>query len=82
MDNNEFSFEALFRCAEFKRSTSPEYKRATDEFYDFLESKFSDSKTFNEFESEATKYCTAAQESGFEQGFCFAVKLMKFLQNI
>lgn len=82
MDENEFSFEALFSCAEFKRYTSPAYKRVTDEFYDYLESKFRDSKTFNEFESEANKYSTAAQESGFEQGFCFAVKLMKFLQNI
>ena len=82
MDYNEFSFEALFRCSEFKRYTSPEYKEVTDKFYDFLGSKFSDFKEFSEFESESNRYSTAAQESGFEQGFCFAVKIIKFLNNI
>ena len=82
MDENEFSFEALFRCAEFKRYTSPAYKDTTDKFYEFLESRFRDYREFSEIESESTKYCTAAHESGFMQGFCFAVKLMRFLQNI
>ena len=82
MDPNEFSFEALFRCPEFKRYTSPAHKEVADKFYDFLKSKFSDFKAFSEFENESNKYSTAAQESGFEQGFCFAVKIMKFLSNI
>ena len=82
MDSNEFNFEALFRCAQFIRYTSPAYKKATDVFYDFLKRKFDDFNSYNEFESESNKYCTAAQESGFEQGFCFAVKLMKALERI
>ena len=82
MDPNEFSFEALFSCSEFKRYTSPSYKEATAKFYNFLGSKFSDFKEFSDIESEANKYSTAAQESGFEQGFRFAVKLLRNLYDM
>ena len=83
MDNNEFSFEALFnKCSEFERYTSPEYKNAYDRFYKFLENNLDDRKMIDNFESEANLYCSFAEESGFEQGFCFAVKIIKFLNNI
>ena len=82
MDFNEISFEALFESCEFKRYVSPEYKAATEKFYNFIEEKFSAFNDRSEFEREANLYCTAAEESGFEQGFCFAVKIIKFLNNV
>ena len=83
MDENEFSFEALFnKCSEFKRYTSPEYKNAYDRFYKFLNDNLNDSRLVDKFENETSLYCTFAEESGFMQGFCFAVKIIKFLNNI
>lgn len=82
MDFNEISFEALFKCCEFKRYTSSKYKASTEKFYRFLEEKFPNFNIRNEIEREANSYCTAAEESGFEQGFCFAVKIIKFLNNV
>ena len=82
MDNNEFSFEALFKCGEFKRYSSSEYKQAFGRFHKFLEDNLDDRNIIDSFESEANLYCSFAEDSGFEQGFCFAVKLMRFLQNI
>ena len=82
MDQNEFSFEALFSCSEFKRYTSLKYQKAYNRFYEFLENNLSDRDSIHDFESEANMYSSAAEEAGFEQGFCFAVKIMKFLSKI
>ena len=82
MDLNKISFESLFECCEFKRYVSPNYTAATEKFYKFLEEKFSEFNVRCEFETEVNLYCTAAGGSGFEQGFRFAVKIIKFLNDI
>lgn len=82
MDQNEISFEAIFRSSSFKMYTSPRCEKAYEEFEQFLQSKFSNYDIRNKIETEANRCCSAAHESGFEQGFCFAVKLMKILYDI
>ena len=83
MDNNEFSFEALFnKCSEFKRYSSLKCQKAYNRFYEFLENNLNSRDIIHSFESEANMYSSAAEESGFEQGFCFAVKIIKLLQKI
>ena len=82
MDENEFSFKALFKNSEFKRYTSPEYQKAYSRFYKFLEDNLNDREIIDKFESEANLYCSFAEDSGFMQGFCFAVKIIKFLNKI
>ena len=82
MDLNTISFEALFNCNEFERYTSPAYKKATEKYYKFLADNISDPDIRDKFESEANRYCAAAEESSFEQGFRFAVKLLRHLYDM
>lgn len=82
MDQNEISFEALFKCGAFKRYESPEFKEAFSELYCIMDGKLSDFDTRDKIEVASNICCSAAHRSGFEQGFRFAVKLMRALNNI
>ena len=82
MDFNEFSFEALFRCPDFKSWDSPELIAADKEFFKLLKSRITDHSIYIEIECASNEHCAIVQESGFEQGFRFAVKLMKKLYDM
>ena len=82
MDQNEFSFEALFKCSGFKWWYPPELEAAGREFDEILESKITDRKIYLDIEYASNKYNSIVQNAAFEQGFCFAVKLMKKLYDM
>ena len=82
MDKNEISFEALFSCCEFIHYSSPQCKKVYKDFDLLLEEKISDKDIRHDIDSESGRCCNAAYESGFAQGFCFAVKIMDFLNDI
>ena len=82
MDFNEFSFEALFKCDDFCFCASPELEAANKEFDRLLKNKITDRDTYRDVEFASGKHSSAAQRSGFEQGFRFAVKLMRRLYDM
>ena len=82
MDLNEFNFKALFKSRDFKWCDSPELEAADKKFDDLLKSMVTDRKAFFELDYASNKHTSIAQESGFEQGFRFAVKLMKKLYDM
>ena len=82
MDANEFSFDALFANEEFQFYESRELISAFDELNNVLESFIAD-ETIRSYIWLAASDCTLeAQRASFEQGFCFAVKSIKFLMKI
>lgn len=82
MGCNEFSFDALFDNSAFKIYESKELLSAFEELNIVLESHIGDAVLRSHIES-ATLGCTSeAQRASFEQGFCFAVKSIKFLMRI
>lgn len=82
MDCNEISFEALFDNGEFKIYESGELLSAFEELNIVLESHIGDPELRSYIESVALDCTTEAQRASFEQGFCFAVKSIKFLMRI
>ncbi|MDE6763954.1 MAG: hypothetical protein K2N26_01885 [Oscillospiraceae bacterium] len=82
MDCNEFSFEALFKNDEFQIYESNELVSAFKELNRVLESYIKDSEVRLLIERAALDCSSIAQESSFKQGFCFAVKSIKFLMKI
>lgn len=91
MDANEFSFDALFENEEFQfyeskelisAFDSKELISAFDELNNVLESFIAD-ETIRSYIWLAASDCTLeAQRASFMQGFCFAVKSIKFLMKI
>ena len=79
MDNNEISFETILHNAEFKRCQSAENMRAAALFEIFLTKNFPDLEEREKVDKATAAYVYAAENSAFEQGFSFAVKLMKFI---
>ena len=77
MDYNEFSFEALFKCEDFCFCDSPELEASNKEFDKILKNKITDRDIYRDVEFASGKHILYAQRSGFEQGFRFAVKLMR-----
>lgn len=82
MDCNEISFKALFDNGEFKIYESGELLSAFKELNIVLESHIGDPELRSCIESAALDCTTEAQRASFEQGFCFAVKSIKFLMRI
>lgn len=82
MDPNEFSFEALFRSGDFKIYESEEQKSACAELNRVLELYTKDIETMRQIENAAWGYASASRYAAFTQGFCFAVKSIKFLLKI
>ena len=72
MDCNEFSFDALFDNGEFK----------IYELNIVLESHIGDESIRSHIGMTAMGCASEAQKASFEQGFCFAVKLIKSLMSI
>lgn len=80
--NDDFDVEEFFDYYRFNFEDPPELKKTYNNFNQFLKDKFSDIDLCHEIEASSNICCSAAQQSGFEQGFCFAVKLMKALYKI
>lgn len=82
MDCNEFSFDALFDNSEFKAYESAEMLTAFNELNIVLESHIADEGLRSYIELSVCGCTAEAQRASFEQGFRFAVKLMKSLLGI
>lgn len=82
MDNNKFSFDALFDCDDFVRYESKETKRAFAAFCEFAECNTKDEFLEDEFYDHLHGFKGSVFNDGFKQGFCFAVKSIKFLMKI
>lgn len=81
MDNNEFSLDDLLNSDEFSRRKSPETIYAMDDFLKVLAECVSDEKAAEKIKLENTNlmYCTF--NDAFKQGFCLAVRSVKFLMK-
>ncbi len=82
MDNNEFSFDALLESDEFTRYESKETKRFFQTFCEFVENNTKDRIFADEFHDCISDYGNAIFNDAFKQGFCFAVKSIKFMLKI
>lgn len=82
MDCNEFSFDALFDNSNFKVYESKELLSAYDELNRVLVSNTNNAVTLSNIESAVLGCISEAQRASFIQGFCFAVKSIKFLMKI
>ena len=82
MDCNEFSFDALFENSAFKIYESEKLFAAFEELDTVLESFVGDAVIRSYIESAALGCTMEAQRASFEQGFCFAVKLLKGIMRI
>ena len=82
MDLNLFNFKALFNSSDFKWCNSPELEAADREFDELLKRSVTDRRAYFDIDYASNKHTSIAQESGFEQGFRFAVKLMKRLYDM
>lgn len=82
MDNNEFSFDALFKCGEFRRYESTKTSYAYNELEQLIDKNIKDDDISDELKSDIEHYRCLSFDDGFKQGFCFAVKSLKFMLKI
>ena len=82
MDNNEFSFDALLKCSEFFTCESTKTSYAYNELDGFIDKNIKDSDISDELKTLAEYYRHSSFDDGFKQGFCFAVKSLKFMLKI
>ena len=79
MDNNEFSLEELLNCSDFSRYESISTRNAAEDFLNTVKAHTEDEKSAEKIKRvcDDLVYCTF--HDAFKQGFCFAVKSIKFL---
>lgn len=82
MEPNEFSLDALLSCSDFKPEESMKTSDKFDEFEEFAEENVKDEKILFNIKTLAENYGCSSYNDGFKQGFCFAVKSIKFLLKI
>lgn len=82
MDNNEFSFDALFDNDDFIRYESKETKSFFSALCEFAENNIKGNVLEDVFHDRISDYRNSIFDDGFKQGFCFAVKSIKFLMKI
>ncbi len=82
MDANEFSFNALFECPEFEFYENKEFKKSYAELCRILECDMKESELRRKLEQVTSKCVHEAHMDAFKQGFCFAVKSIKFMLKI
>lgn len=82
MDNNEFSLDALLDCDVFVRSESVETRCALNRLSDLIEKNIGDEKTVDMIQGAESDYACYVYRDAFKQGFCFAVKSLKFMLKI
>lgn len=79
MDNNEFSLDALLRCDEFSRTESLAAFYAKSDFGAVVREHVSDEEAVEKIKRECEDVAYCVFDDAFKQGFCFAVKSVKFL---
>ncbi|MCM1024703.1 MAG: hypothetical protein NC395_11705 [Prevotella sp.] len=82
MDFNEFNLDALIDCNDFVRYESNMTRDAKEDFIKTVKAH-TESETASERinrECEDLIYCVS--HDAFKQGFCFAMKSVKFLLKI
>ncbi len=82
MDNNQFSFEALLESDDFCRYESIETRCAMNSLFDLVENNVSDKKIVDMIHGACSNYGRRKFCDAFAQGFCFAVKSIKFMMKI
>lgn len=82
MDNNEFSFEALFNCCDFRFDESEQFKEDFAKLNDILETEMCNSNLRNKLDNAAHSCIFEARTNAFKQGFGFAVKSLKFILKV
>ncbi|MBD5147012.1 MAG: hypothetical protein HDT21_14080 [Ruminococcus sp.] len=79
MDNNEFDLDALLDCDAFVRYESVEAKCAMDDFLKTVKENTDGEKTVEKIKRDLNDLVYYTFNDAFKQGFCFAVKSVKFL---
>ncbi|MCM1022822.1 MAG: hypothetical protein NC395_02040 [Prevotella sp.] len=82
MDCNKFSLEALLDCSEFVRCESADTRCALVNFSELVEKHVGDGKTADMIRDAESDYACYLFRDAFKQGFCFAVKSLKFMLGI
>lgn len=82
MDKNQFSFDALLSCSEFLPVESAGTSYAFNELENFLKENVKDDSISLSIKKLAEEYACSSYNDAFEQGFCFAVKSIKFMLKI
>ncbi|MDE6764635.1 MAG: hypothetical protein K2J73_13290 [Oscillospiraceae bacterium] len=82
MDINDFSFDALLECDVFARYESIETRCAMNSLFEYIEKNVSDVKTVNMIHGALSDCRSYIFNDAFKQGFCFAVKTIKFMLKI
>ncbi|MDE6747002.1 MAG: hypothetical protein K2J72_10265 [Oscillospiraceae bacterium] len=82
MDNNQFSLDALLDSDDFCRYESIETRCAMDRLFELVEKNVSDAKTVDVIRVAGRDYRSHLFNDAFKQGFCFAVKTIKFMLKI
>ena len=79
MDYNEFSLDALLDSDCFIRNESVETRCAMNNLFEFIEKNISDKKIVDMIHGACSDYGSYKFNDAFKQGFCFAVKTIKFM---
>lgn len=82
MDTNEFNFEALFNCCDFRFSESQDFKEDYEELTGMIENEMCISDLRSRLDSTAHRCIYEAHADAFKQGFSFAIKQIKFMLKI
>ncbi len=82
MDANEFSFDALLSCSEFISVESARTGYSFNKLESFLKENIKDDDVSEEIKKLAEDYACSSYNDAFKQGFCFAVKSIKFILKI
>ena len=82
MDANEFSFDALLSSSEFISVESARTSYSFNELENFLKENIKDNDISTEIKKLAEDYACSSYNDAFKQGFCFAVKSIKFMLKI
>lgn len=82
MDTNEFSFDALLSSSDFSSVESAGTSYAYNELETILKENVKDDGVSSKIKKLAEDYACSSYNDAFKQGFCFAVKSIKFLLKI
>lgn len=82
MDINEFSFDALLDSDCFIHYESVETRCAMNNLFKLIENNVSDEKAVDMIHGACSDYGSYKFNDAFKQGFCFAVKSLKFMLKI
>ncbi len=82
MDNNEFSLDALLGSDCFIRYESVETRCALNNLFNLIEKNVGDEKAAEMTRGACDDYGSFIYNDAFRQGYCFAVKSLKFMLGI